>query len=81
MVEGTLPKGESRTGGYVVGWPRWMSGVMIVTGLIVIVTETTSLLLFAGIMLVGFGAYGLAWASRIGRINPTREASRAIRAP
>ena len=39
-------------------WPRWLSALLIVTGIIVIVAETSNLLVLLGILLTGAGAYG-----------------------
>lgn len=51
-----------------VGWPRWMATTLVITGLIVVVAETTSLLLFAGIALIGAGTYGFVSSYRRGRV-------------
>lgn len=44
-------------------WPRWISVVIVVSGVVVLVTETTNLLFFAGLALVGIGIYGWVWRS------------------
>jgi hypothetical protein len=51
----------------VVVWPRWASAVIVATGLVVIVVETTSFLVVPGIILVGLGIYGLLTGSRARR--------------
>jgi hypothetical protein len=48
----------------VAGWPRWAAAVLTASGLVVIVAETTSLLLFAGLLLVAFGTYGFVAGAR-----------------
>jgi hypothetical protein len=45
-------------------WPRWAAITLVVSGIVVIVAETTSYLVFAGILLAAIGAYELATASR-----------------
>jgi LPXTG-motif cell wall-anchored protein len=40
-------------------WPRWASGLLVATGVVVVIVETTSFLVIAGLLLVGAGIYGL----------------------
>lgn len=61
---------EQRSGGPNVGWPRWMAATVLLSGLVVVVAETTSLLFFVGVVLVGFGSYGIVYGSRKGRTDP-----------
>jgi hypothetical protein len=55
----------------VRGWPRWAAAVLTVSGLVIIFVETTSLLFFAGLLLVGFGIYGFVAGSRSRRTEPS----------
>jgi len=41
-------------------WPRWTTGALLASGLIIVVAETTSWLFFVGVALAGVGGYGLA---------------------
>jgi hypothetical protein len=59
----------------VRGWPRWAAAVLTATGLIIIVAETTSLLFFVGLTLVGFGIYGFAAGARVRRLERALAAS------
>jgi hypothetical protein len=45
-------------------WPRWTAITLVMAGIVVIVAETTSYLVFAGVLLTAIGAYELAVASR-----------------
>ena len=45
-------------------WPRWAALTLIVSGIVVIVAETTSYLVIVGILLTVVGAYEIALASR-----------------
>lgn len=50
-------------------WPRWLSTLLIITGIIIIVAETSNLLVLIGILLTGTGAYGAFHARR--RVDPS----------
>jgi membrane-bound ClpP family serine protease len=39
-------------------WPRWISALLIVTGLLIILAETSNLLVLIGIAVTGAGIYG-----------------------
>jgi hypothetical protein len=52
------------------GWPRWAAAVLTASGLVIIVAETTSLLFFAGLLLVGLGIYGFVAGARARRLEP-----------
>jgi hypothetical protein len=45
-------------------WPRWTTAGMMLAGAVIVVAETTSLLLFAGILLIAVGIYGALTRSR-----------------
>jgi hypothetical protein len=51
------------------GWPRWAAAVLTASGLVIIVAETTSLLFFAGLVLVGLGIYGFVAGARAHRAD------------
>jgi hypothetical protein len=44
-------------------WPRWTSSLLVLCGVVVVVLETTSLLVIGGLVLTGLGIYGLAYRS------------------
>jgi hypothetical protein len=50
-------------------WPRWASIASVVSGLVVIIAETTSYLVFAGLFLVAAGIYGLVTVRSSDRPN------------
>jgi hypothetical protein len=48
-------------------WPRWTSALLIATGAIIVLAETTSFLVVAGLVLAGAGVYGLLMRSPAAR--------------
>jgi hypothetical protein len=56
-------------------WPRWAAAVLTASGLVIIVAETTSLLFFAGLLLVAFGIYGFVAQARARRLERAVDAS------
>jgi len=55
-----VPSGDATS----TAWPRWASVTLVVSGIVIVVAETTSYLLFAGALLTAIGAYELVLASR-----------------
>lgn len=51
-------------------WPRWAAITLVVAGAVVIVSETTSYLGFAGVLLTSIGAYEFATGMRSRRNAP-----------
>lgn len=45
-------------------WPLWSSAALTVSGLALIVLETTNLLVLPGLVLLGLGIYGLVYRRR-----------------
>jgi len=41
-------------------WPGWTLGALIATGIVVILAETQTVLVFLGVVLLGIGIYGAA---------------------
>ena len=58
---------QSRARRSATYWPRWTSSLLLLCGVVVVVVETTSLLVLAGLALTGLGIYGLAYRSRSSR--------------
>jgi hypothetical protein len=58
IAETTNASPENPTLEPVEGWPSWAAAALAASGLVIIVLETTSLLFFAGLALVGIGIYG-----------------------
>ncbi len=50
--------GAAATRVTVTYWPRWLLAVLIASGIIVILAETTNLLVLVGILFIGAGIYG-----------------------
>ena len=61
----TATSGAAATRVTVSYWPRWLSAVLIVSGIIVILAETTNLLVLFGILLIGAGVYGTFHPSKV----------------
>jgi hypothetical protein len=59
MVETSSANDGSTSPPAAPGWPRWAAVLVTASGLVIILAETTSLLFFAGLLLVAFGIYGL----------------------
>jgi hypothetical protein len=75
MIDTPLASDESGSIVVVRGWPRWTAAALTITGLIVIFVETTSLLLFAGLLLVGLGIYGFVVGARARPLKRDADAS------
>jgi hypothetical protein len=53
-------------------WPRWAAVTLVAGGIVVIVAETTSYLVIAGILVTAIGAYELVVAPRSRRPSVPR---------